>query len=473
MKKRPGKKLSSMSATVAVVLCLAMLTASSLSCSPVTEGGREATGTAGENQGQAGTQAEVGGPFEGYTLLAPLQSDTTYLIDNDGEVTHTWESNYPPGNAAYLLENGNLLRCASLGPDASAAFEKGGAGGRVEEITWDGDVAWEFEYANDQHLLHHDIEHMPNGNVLMISWEKKSAEEAIAAGRDPELLKDGELWPDHIIEVEPDGNGGGNIVWEWHLWDHLIQDYDSGKPNYGAIDQHPELINLNYGASHGGADMTHMNSVDYNQELDQVLLSVNSFCEVWIIDHSTTTGEAAGHSGGNSGKGGDLLYRWGNPKTYYAGSEQELYSQHDAQWIENGNPEAGNILVFNNGNGRPDGTYSSVDEIITPVDSSGNYHLSPGSAYGPDKAVWSYTAENPADLFSDRISGAQRLPNGNTLICSGASGTLLEVTADKAVVWEYVNPYGRQTPDGFKNSVFKVRRYPPDYPGLADVDPST
>ncbi len=387
MKKRPGKNPSGMSATVAVVLCLAMLSALSLSCSPVTEGGRKATGTAGENQGQAGTVAPAGGPFEGYTLLAPLQSNTTYLIDNDGEVTHTWESNYPTGSAAYLLENGNLLRCASLGPDASAAFEKGGAGGRVEEIAPDGTVVWEFEYAGDRHLLHHDIKPMPNGNVLMIAWEKKTAGEALAAGCDPSLLKDDELWPDHIIEVEPDGSGGGNIVWEWHVWDHLVQDYDPARANYGAIESHPELINLNYSAIHGGADMTHMNSVDYNQELDQVLLSVPRFCEVWVIDHSTTTKEAACGKGGDSGKGGDLLYRWGNPKTYRAGSEQELYSQHDAQWIDDGNQGAGNILLFNNGNGRPDGEYSTVDEIAPPVDGDGNYSLAPGSAYAPEAAT--------------------------------------------------------------------------------------
>jgi len=433
----------------------------------VCPGPERRAGDSREGDVLAGTPAEAGGPFEGYTLLAPLQSHSTYLIDNNGEAVHSWKSNYGPGNAAYLLENGNLLRCAILGGEAGDAFDKGGAGGRVEEIAPDGTVVWEFEYASDRHLLHHDIEPMPNGNVLMIAWEKKTSGEAIASGCDPSLLKGDELWPDHIIEVEPDGSSGGNIVWEWHLWDHLVQDYDSGKPNYGAIESHPELINLNYGVIHGGTDMTHVNSVDYNEHLDQVLLSVPRFCEVWIIDHGTTTGEAAGHSGGRSGKGGDLLYRWGNPKTYRAGSEQELYSQHDAQWIDEGNPGAGNLLVFNNGNGRPGGEYSTVDEITPPVDGDGNYYLTPGSAYGPDEPCWSYAAETPTDLFSRNISGAQRLPNGNTLICSGASGALVEVTAGKAVVWEYVNPYGRQTPGGFKNSVFKVRRYPPNYPGLS------
>ena len=189
-------------------------------------------------------------------------------------------------------------------------------------------------------------------------------------------------------------------------------------------------------------DWTHFNSVDYNAELDQVLVSVHDFSEIWILDHSTTTSEAAGHTGGKSGKGGDLLYRWGNPRVYRAGTvaDQKLFAQHNAHWIPRGLPGEGHVLIFNNGPRRPDGPYSSVDEIIPPVDEKGRYPLKEGSACGPEKAYWSYSAPKKSDFYSSFISGAHRLPNGNTQICSGANGTVFEVTPDKKIVWKYLNP---------------------------------
>ena len=130
-----------------------------------------------------------------------------------------------------------------------------------------------------------------------------------------------------------------------------------------------------------------MNSVDYNAALDQIVVSVHEFSEIWIIDHSTTTAEAAGHTGGRSGKGGDLLYRWGNPRVYRAGTkaDQTLFAQHNAQWIPRGLPGEGHMLVFNNGGQRPDGSYSSVDELVLPVDGQGRYTREPGASYGPKK----------------------------------------------------------------------------------------
>jgi hypothetical protein len=247
--------------------------------------------------------------------------------------------------------------------------------------------------------------------------------------------------------------------------DHLIQEYSPAKENYGIVADHPELIDINFGGRQ--VDFNHMNSIDYNNEFDQILLSVNFFKEIWVIDHSTTTQEAAGHNGGNSGKGGDILYRWGNSQTYHAGdvNDQVFYNQHDAQWIETDFPGEGNILVFNNGNGRLDGTYSSVEKIVPPVDDNGNYAITPGFAYGPEEPTWIYKTEDPKDFYSPRISGAQRLPNGNTLICSGVNGFFFEVTANKETVWQYTNSF----PNSKMNDVFKIRRYAPDYPGLGDL----
>jgi hypothetical protein len=418
--------------------------------------------------------------YQGYTLLLPLMSTNAYLMDMQGKVVRTWETKCNPAASGYLLENGHLLRTGSLMGEEQSFGGGPAAGGRVQEFTLDGELVWDFRLFNEKQLPHHDLCKLPNGNVLMIVWDKKTAKEALAAGRRPELTGDSHLLPDSLVEVRPTGKTTGEIVWEWHLWDHLVQDFEKTKANYGNVAEHPELVNINYGEDalaavnstkagqdalkslgyvgansnrqqRANPDWTHFNGVAYNADLDQVVVSVHSFSEFWILDHSTTTAEAATHTGGKSGKGGDLLYRWGNPRAYRAGTkaDQKLFSQHNAHWIAHGLPGEGHLLVFNNGSGRPDGSYSSVDELALPVDSQGHYTYKPGTAYGPDKPVWSYTAPKKTDFFSFFISGAQRLPNGNTLICSGANGTFFEVTPDNEIVWKYVNPVKGSGQPGF------------------------
>jgi len=425
--------------------------------------------------------------FEGYTVFAPLAYETTYLIDHDGLLVNSWESEYTPGNAAYFLDDGTLLRTMFTG--VNPVFEAGGSGGGVQQFDWEGNLIWEYHYSSSTVHQHHDIEALPNGNVLIIAWEYKSRAEAIQAGRSPDLLSEDALWPDHVIEVRPTGPTTGEIVWEWHVWDHLVQDFDPSKDNYGVVGDHPELIDINFvtisGPNPGKADWNHTNGVDYNDELDQIVLSVRAFSELWVIDHSTTTAEAAGHSGGNSGKGGDLLYRWGNPEAYQAGdeSDRKFYGQHDSQWIASGFPGDGNILTFNNGGRRPEGSFSTVDEIVPPVNEQGDYAYTPGEPYAPEEQIWIYMAENPEDFFSRAISGAERMPNGNTLICSGNWGTFFEVTPAGEIVWLYINPVvsdgpihqGEEIPEqphgnGTFNMVFKIRRYAPDFPGFEGHD---
>jgi len=404
--------------------------------------------------------------FEGYTLFSPEYYITTYLINNSGEIVKKWKSDYIQSAECRLLENGNLIRSsfARINP----YFPGGGMTGRVEMFNWDGDLIWVFEYTSNQYCLNHGFELLPNGNILMIAWEVKTYYEAIEAGRNPFTIPAGVLWPCYIIEIEPTLPEGGNIIWEWHVWDHLIQDYDSSKNNYGNVRNHPELIDINFGLPMGYIDMNHINSLDYNKEFDQILISAHTQNEIWIIDHNTTTEEAAGHSGGRYGKGGDLLYRWGNPQTYRAGTlkDQILFGQHDARWIELGCPGEGHITVFNNGLGRPNSSYSSVLEIVPPVDVDGNYYLEPGSTYGPKEPIWNYTAENLSDFYSPIIAGAQRLPNGNTLICNGYSGIFFEVTIEKEIVWSYYNLY----PNFVSNQVTNINRYPLDYPGIKEFN---
>jgi len=414
----------------------------------------------------------------GYTLFANNQGRSIYLIDNKGRAIHRWRTTDQIVGALYLRENGLVSQISNVIPTAFLN------GGRVSLIHWDGTRHWSLTYSDSTHCLHHDAIWLPNGHMLAIAWELKTRVEAIAAGRDTTKLTDGRLWPDHIIEVDP---ATDSIVWEWHVWDHLIQDFDSTKDSYGAVGDHPELVDLNFQdrASAVAADWIHANALDYNIEYDQIMLSAREFDEVWVIDHSTTTAEAASHSGGLQGVGGDLLYRWGNPRTYRAGdsTNQQLYHQHNAQWIKPGLPGAGNITVFDNGDSRPDSRYSTVQEFTPPVDPTGRYRMpAPGEPYGPAGPTWQYIATPPTSFYSPTVGGAQRLANGNTLICEGTNGRFFEVTPDTQTVWTYINPVidtlplfqgdtvPRVGPYDLKNVVHRSPRYAPDYAGLRGYD---
>lgn len=424
--------------------------------------------------------------FKGYTVFAPKHNTMTYIINNEGRKCHEWNaSTYAPGQSVYLLENGNLLRtCMVQGGLGSG----GGEGGRIEEYDWDDNLVWSFDYSTDNYTQHHDIKKLPNGNIIMLVVEKKLMADVLAAGFDPskfqpDIQLKGYMLPDCIIEIEPTYPSGGIDVWEWHAWDHLIQDFDPSKLNYGNVSAHAELIDCDGDHRNLPLFWNHMNCIDYNPAFDQIVMSVRGNSEAWIIDHSTTTAEAAGHTGGAHGKGGDLLYRWGNPLTYGAGtvSNQKYFEQHDVEWVKPDCPGAGNLTCFNNGVNR---NYSSIDEITPPVDGSGNYSYVSGSAFGPANLTWTYVATPPESLFAHDISGAQRLQNGNTLIDDGPLGTFIEVTPAGDIVWKYINPvdntgplyqgdsipHDPTHPDETLNSVFRVYRYPPDYSGFTGKD---
>jgi hypothetical protein len=439
---------------------------------------------------------------EGYVLFAVPNSALFYLINRKGEVVHQWKSDYGV-MGAYLGDDGSLVQNVE-DPDFPV-FAGGGETGRIQKITWDSKVVWDYEYATEDYHAHHDFAVMPNGNILAIAWEAKTADEAIAAGRKPVLTPTAGLWPDKIVEIEPQGKRGGKVVWEWHMWDHMVQDYDPHKPNYGKPGDHPELLDLNVGdslppvisqdsvdilhskgigrrnetAENRGSDVYHVNAIKYNPDLDQIAFSSPDLSEIFIIDHSTTAKEAAGHKGGRWGKGGDFLYRWGNPENYQRGdsTNRKLFRQHDIRWIEKGKPGAGNLTVFNNDIPYRDSmNYSAVYEIIPPRDEKGNYLLENGKAFGPDKPVWSYVAEDTVSFYSSFISGAHRMADGNTFINEGARGRYFEVTSDRKIVWQYLNPYrgeirklnGDPIPAmPMTYSGFRATFIPAGHPGLA------
>lgn len=426
---------------------------------------------------------DTSGVYKGYTLFAPKQYHTTYLINNEGRVMHQWsKSTYPPGQSVYLLPNGHLLRsCMTPGRLSSG----GGEGGRIEEYDWDDNLVWQLDFSTDTYMQHHDIHILPNGNIIMLVIEKKTLAECTAAGFNianfqPDVATKGVFLPDYVAEVKPTYPKGGTVVWEWHTWDHLIQDFDATKLNFGTPKLHPELVDCDGDTKKLPGFWNHMNSIDYNEQFDQIALSVRGNSEVWIIDHSTTTAEAKSHAGGKRGKGGDLLYRWGNPVCYGAGtaSDQRYFQQHDVEWVKPGYPGAGNLTCFDNGLGRSGSKiYSTVDEFTPAVDADGNYAVTVGSKFLPATYSWFYQGDATDPMYSENISGAERLPNGNTIMCSGTVGEFREVTPAGKVVWKYVCPVQQNgvitqgiAPDvdaaragETMNSVFRVYKYPLDY----------
>lgn len=370
-------------------------------------------------------------PNPGLTLIAPSASFDTHLQDLDGNVVKTWHGSQRPRSFAYMLPDSSIIRPCR---DTDGAFNITTAGGRIQRIDADDTIVWDYFFSDQTHQQHHDIEPMPNGNVLILAWELRTLQEAVDMGV---VGATDDLWPTLIAEVEQDGPTGGNIIWEWHIWDHMVQDVDPGKPTYGVIADHPELLDMNSDTLNNSSDWVHENSVDYNPELDQVIFCSRRTCEFYIIDHSTTTAEAAGHTGGDSGRGGDFLYRWGNPRIYGRGTEGDQYIDiaHAVNWVDAGLPGAGNVLIFDNG----DSGYSSVYEVTPPMEPDGTYTLDPVAAYGPASATWTYGG--PGGFYGGATQcGAFRLPNGNTLITATVDGLVFEVTPAGATVWEYDDP---------------------------------
>ncbi len=410
---------------------------------------------------------------DGYTLFSPIRSTNTYLIDNCGELVQSWSSDYTP-QAFYLLENGYLLRTATLTAVNSEFEEAGGQTGRVELFNTDGDLTWYHEFNSTTEFMHHDVEYIEStGNVLVMVWEKHSITEAEEAGYSGGVA----LWSEKIIELDPDSD---ETVWEWDAWDHLVQDENANEDNYGVVADNPQLLNVNYssGDAEYESDWLHMNSVDYNESLDQIVVNSRNLSEFFIIDHSTTTAEAASHEGGIYDNGGDILFRWGNPQTYDMGDDddQKLFLQHDANWIDSDYQDGGQIMVFNNQTGYNEGIdYSTIDVIDTEVNSDGSYSLNTDSTYGLDDFTWTYEASTNTDFYAANISGARRLSNGNTMICEGTTGTFFEVTYDGEIVWKYINPIDEtgavdQYSTASKNFVFRCTKYETDYSGLEYFD---
>ncbi|MFK7969812.1 MAG: aryl-sulfate sulfotransferase [Bacteroidia bacterium] len=393
--------------------------------------------------------------FNGFALYNEQNSSSAFLIDANGNIAHRWNGTLRGNYAVLMKENGNIVRGVNPGNNT---LNGAAVGGMVQELDSLANVVWDFRYSNADHVQHHDITLLPNGNVLLIAWEVKDQAELQAAGFTGTQTT---RWPTHIVEVQQDGTTG-QIVWEWHIWDHMVQDVDSTKPNYGVVADHPELLNINVTTSGGGGgpggrdgDWFHVNGIDYNADLDQIAFTSRYLSEIFIIDHSTTTAEAASHSGGNAGKGGDFLFRWGNPANHGAsGSKLVAGAVHDVRWIDPSiHHNYGGYLQYFNNVGGPGGG-SAVDAILPQLAADGyNYVYNTGIGYEP---VISYDFRHVCRSNASGQSASNRMPDGNVFV-NLSRGYMYEVDSLDNLVWQY------------NAGPAKAFRYTCEFPGIIQL----
>ena len=383
------------------------------------------------------SQSEV---YDGLTLITSKaggggsQQNETHLIDNEHNILNSWLHNTSPASIAYLSPDSILfVPCKINNQD-----EQGGPmGGRFIKMDWSGDIIWDYIIPDSICIPHHDIAVLPNGNILAICSETKTQEEAVESG-----IQDinGTMTLDMIIEIQPLETNDAIFVWEWHFWDHLVQDINSNLQNYGQISENHQLLNINSSTNAGGnndqdagiRDWNHCNSISFNSLLNQIVISSRHMNEFYIIDHSTTIQEASGHTGGIYGIGGDILYRWGNPQNYNRGgnADQILNSQHGVNWIPEGYPGEGNFILFNNNHSNNN---SAVLEISPPINSDGSYIIDEVGPFGPESYLWMHQS----NFYSGSQSGAFRLPNGNTIITVTNQQLIFEVNQSSNTEWTY------------------------------------
>ncbi|MES2678803.1 MAG: aryl-sulfate sulfotransferase [Bacteroidota bacterium] len=391
--------------------------------------------------------------WDGLTLYYTQNSNKGYLMDTNGVTVKTWTFTGNNGYSNHMVPGGNLFRSVQ---NSGNALIGGGMTGRIQKVDYNGVTLWDYVYSSSTYCLHHDHCPLPNGNVLVISYDVKTATEVSAAGG----TLTNTMWSEKIMELKPVGTNSAVVVWEWKAWDHLVQNVDPNKANYQpSIDGNPQLLNVNYKSA---KDWMHMNGIDYNPVLDQIVLSSHNLNEWYVIDHSTSTAVAAGHSGGFSGKGGDILYRWGNPAAYGTSGTKILNVTHDAHWIPENCTNGGNLAGINNMGQTTPSNKTTADQIIVPR-SNYNYTVSLGSAYSPA----SFSARKIGTGYTTNMGSVQEFPNGNQLICLATLGTIYEIDAAGNTLW--TKNAGGFTPQSERRSLCYINNPAPVQPSITAI----
>lgn len=376
---------------------------------------------------------------EGYTLVHPLHTSTTYLLDGVGGIAHNWSfPEAPPALAVGLRTDGLLLRTfCPRHPNCGAPYEGGG----LALLRWDSSVVWRAEVDG----LHHDAISLPGGTILTTQARVRSCGELADAGRDPALPCP--LTVDAIVEIDPAAADASAFLWEWDLFAHLVQDRNESAANFGDVANATDRVDADL--DHG-TDWSHVNAVDYDAARDQVAFSSKAFSEVFLVDRPSNT----------------LAWRWGHPSNSKRSGARQLYEQHDVHWVATdlkrlgvSDGDAGaSLLVFNNRNASAGGD-ATVDELTLPSFESGRYaDLGPAAPARSDR-LW-----RGAD--AGHVSGAQRLPGGGTLVADGVAGVVGAVRAgDREPYWR-VDVSAAAATGAEKEVLFEAFRYGATYVGL-------
>ena len=411
--------------------------------------------------------------IDGFNIIYPNNQSNVYLLDNCGQIVNTWidEFNGRPGITADILPDGRLLRTSTNGIDVENSFGAGGAGGVIDLLNWEGQSIWKGVVADSINRQHHEAMIMPNGNLLLIVWERHFLDDIVESGFDTLINNQRILWSDSIWEINVEND---SIVWKWNSWDHMVQDFDSTKFNYGNVALEIGKIDINYQKhSAGRQDFMHCNSIDYNEELDQILISNRNYNELWIIDHGLTTQEALSSKG-------DILFRWGNPEAYKQGNEDDqlCFRQHNAHWVndfvEADSPYRNSIAFFNN--------FIDLDlslgHIIDPEwDYVDRKYQSIDGLYLPQNYSHEFSHPDTLKNYSTAASSIQILGKDHVLMHAGRQGRAFELNSEGEIVWEYVVPIRNGFPVAqgseltlSQNFTFQLKRYPPDFSGFDDKD---
>ncbi len=341
---------------------------------------------------------------DGFILLAPYFSDNNFteegavhLLSTAGEIAHTWKTKHPV-LVAYLQSSGSIF-AAMTPPITLSDFPSGGSTGLIQEIDWNGTVLW--EYADRQ--MTHDFEVMPDGKIAYIRWNKAPASFAARVRGGMEVATTS-VWTNELVVI----NREKKIEWTWRPEDHL-------NPSEFVLSP---LVPR--------SDWAHINSIRYIDrnpvtQKPAFLISVRHISKVMIVETET----------------GDVV--WMTP-------DDTLALQHDATFTPQNT-----VLIFDNGLFR---------NLAKPFLFSGVGEVDPIT----NTLVWSWsggkTPVEKAQFNSHFMSGAERLPNGNTLIIASAANTLLEVTKKGDVVWKYSSDW--RDKEGRMRIIFKARKYSPE-----------
>lgn len=382
----------------------------------------------------------------GYTLFSAPELGVN-LIDMNGKVVRHWKNMY--GFPPKILPGGHMIASLATRPAANGYQDQ-------EDLTmvdWDGNIEWKFDrnqFIKDPDgerwmaRQHHDfqvegnpvgywvpgMEMSPDFKKMLILTHNDVRKPKIS----PQLLLE-----DRLIEIDREGN----IVWEWCMLDHF-NEFDLDETIKGAMFRNP---NTQEAGPEGQGDIFHVNCASYlgpnkwfdggdeRFKPDNIILDSREANIMWIVDHDT----------------GKVVWQVGPDftRTRELRIFGTVVGPHHTHMIPAGLPGEGNIMVYDNGGwagyGAPN-QFSKIGLKVTRRDSSRVVEFDPTTL----EIVWECSGEpqgsgggfnfNGNYFYSPLTSDAQRLPNGNTLICEGCSAILREVTPENKIVWEYVFP---------------------------------